>query len=222
MPELLKLKDLGNFGVITDLSNDSLPPEIFTSGMNFRLRNGKVETYNGAKSLGYIPVNLYARKIILWIRAGGDKLVIMGNEGVYTFDGVTWIDVTPVDFVTITNLNEWSWSACQSGISIVINNPQIGPYYLNDGVSVATPLPYDATRSWQDIDHSPLIIRSHKEFLIALGNKAFVDGAIDHNQIGWSAPATETGIPFTWDPTDILHPCFTLYDKMALFPAKRF
>lgn len=211
MSELLKIKNLGDFGVNSDLESTNLSPEYFTSGINFRLRDGNIETYNGGKLLSTAPVALNIRKVMLWVRAGGNKYILMGTNGVYTYDGVTWVNVTPAVFPAQWEINpnainstyEWSWSCCQSGISIVINNPQIGPYYLNDGVSVFTPLPYDATRSWQDISYSPLIIRSHKEFLISLGTIFTGTSIVDHNQISWSAPASETGIPFTWDAEDL-------------------
>jgi hypothetical protein len=86
---------------------------------------------------------------------------------------------------------------------MIINNPQLGPYYLNDGVTDFTPLPYTAGQTWQARATVPLVIRSHKEFLIALGTIVISTQAKDANVIAWSAPATTTGIPFTWDPADL-------------------
>ena len=127
--------------------------------------------------IGTCPAPINIRKAFLWVRAAGNKYVVMANGGVYTFDGTTWIDVTPTGWPAlfvhnpklINNTFEWSWFACQSGISVIISNPQIGPYYLNDGVVKFTALPYDGTQSWQGKGISPYVIRSHKEFLIALG-----------------------------------------------------
>jgi len=210
MPKFLELKNLGDYGVNTDLQDTDLPIEYFTYGANFKLKNGAIETFNGSTGLSVAPAQHFPKKIMTFWTGGVQKYVVMGEKKVYTFDGTTWTDVTPdlIVAVNISGSNIYKWSCCLSGNTPVINNPQYGPFYLDQSAGKFKPLPFNPNpQSWYDKGQSCGIIRSHKSFLFAM--KPFdTDGTpitedAGKNSYRWSAPADINGLPFTWEEADL-------------------
>jgi hypothetical protein len=208
MTKVFSVRNLGDFGLNTDLSSMNLSPEYFTYATNFRLRNGNIETYFGRSIVSTAPVSFNPTKIINHVSSAGDFYVLCGKTAVYTYDGINWIDVTPTILATtpIATPDEHNWSMCNSGNCVIINNPQTGPFYLSPTGTKFEPLPWDATHTWQALNKSCLFIRSHKQFLFAFGIfDTTVFGARDLgvNTYAWSTAADINGLPFTWDPLDL-------------------
>jgi hypothetical protein len=209
MPKFLQLKNLGDFGVNTDLQDVDLPPEFFTSGDNFKLKNGAIETFNGSTGMSVAPAQFFPKKIMTFYTSGVQKYVVMGDKKVYLFDGTTWTDVTPALIIAtnISGSNVYKWTSCLSGNTPVINNPQHGPFYLDQVAGIFKPLPFNSTQDWNTKGQSCGIIRSHKAFILAL--KPFdLDGTpitedAGKNSYRWSAPADVNGLPFTWEEADL-------------------
>lgn len=209
MSQFLRLKNLGDFGVNTDLQDVDLPPEFFTSGRNYKLLDGAIKAFNGSAVVGTPSAGFSARKIFSFITGGFNKYIVMGDSKVYLFDGATWTDVTPalVSGGAITGANVYKWSHCNSGNTPIISNPLYGPFYLDQSAAIFKPLPFSPTQTWNAKGQSCGIIRSHKAFLIAL--KPFdLDGTpitedAGKNTYRWSAPADVNGLPFTWEEADL-------------------
>jgi hypothetical protein len=209
MPKFLQLKNLGDFGVNTDLQDVDLPVEYFTSGINYKLLNGAIYTNNGSTVIGTPPAGFDATKVSRFITNGIEKYVVMGTTKVYLFDGTTWTDVTPALVVAtpITGVNIYKWTMCNSGNTPIINNPQHGPFYLDQIAGIFKPLPFNVSQTWNAKGQSCGLIRSHKAFLFAM--KPFdLDGTpitedAGKNSYRWSAPADVNGLPFTWEEADL-------------------
>jgi len=209
MSKFLQLKNIGDFGVNTDLQDVDLPPEFFTSGINFKLLDGAIYTSNGSKLVGFPPSGFGATKITRFITGGIEKYIVMGSSAIYIFDGSTWTDVTPALIVAtpITGANIYKWTSCNSGNTPIINNPLHGPFYLDQSAGIFKPLPFSATLTWNAKGQSCGVIRSHKAFLFAM--KPFdLDGSpitedAGKNSYRWSAPADVNGLPFTWEEADL-------------------
>jgi hypothetical protein len=171
--------------------------------------NGAIETFNGSTVIGTPPAGFNAKKVMTFYTGGFQKYVVMGSSKVYLFDGTTWTDVTPalVTATPITGANIYKWTSCLSGNTPVINNPQHGPFYLDQSAGIFKPLPFNSTQKWQDKGQSCGVVRSHKAFLFAM--KPFdVDGTpitedAGKNSYRWSAPADVNGLPFTWEEADL-------------------
>ena len=210
MSNILKLKNLGDFGVNTDLDNVELPPETFSSGRNFKLKDSRIETFNGYRGATASPLTtdsnakIFRHKIAEpFVATTRDSYIVLGSTKVYLVTGTVWTDVTPTGMAAIPATDTHLWSFCHSGSVAMINHPALGPFYLNETLVQFVKLPYSPTQDWTAHGYYPGLLRSHKEFLFAFAPQNPAGTVIYPNTIDWSAPSGKSGIPTTWDPLDL-------------------
>jgi len=205
MSELLRIDSMGNKGVNTDVAPWSLPAEFITSGLNFRIYSGSIIAAGGYKDWSTAPELFYPGHLYHVGATSSDNWVALGRTAVYSFDGNLWIDISSpngaiTDYDGIGEDGELEWTSCQIGRIPVFNNPQWVPEYWPSTGTELAPLPFDGSNTWADVSFSCKVMRSHKNFLIALD--LFENGVEYPNAYRVSTAADINGLPYTWDETD--------------------
>lgn len=207
MLNLSKIKIAGNGEVNYDLEPVDMPIENFTSGNNFRLRNGKIETFNGSKLASSVPTNFDAAKL-LSVQSlavpGTFFYLVMGLTKVEVYNGTAWYDITSTaGYGGLSAGDQFKWNNCLLGNIPIINNVQAVPEFWSPQTTgqIMQPLKYDASTTWATKGWHTKVIRSHKNFLFAIG---MVEGGTTYsNSYRWSHPADNNGLPYSWDETDL-------------------
>ena len=198
---ILKLKALGMSGLNTDVLPFELPPEFITAGLNFRVRNGYIQPFYGSidvltspgdEECGFLK-HVRVKQGDYWVLASRTKVYIAASEE------LGWTDISsgaygiPLD-------GQYDWVGSQLGQLLIVNNPDTYPeYWANEGIqTVLEPLNFSPGVTWQQQGLQCRVIRSHKNFLIAMNLRGSDDLP---NGYRISHPADENGLPFTWDTT---------------------
>lgn len=201
MKKILKNYQIASKGLNTDLLPWDLPMEFVTNLSNIRIVDNKLTPFGGSNKWADLPVDFVPGFLMASGSLSTKFWLIAGADAVYAFDGSTFFDISSaVGYAGINN--EDLWQGCLLANIPIINNEGIHPEYWpqQSGGIPLEPLPWDATNTWDDVNESAKIIRSHRQFLFALdlqsGGEEIGDG------VRWSAPADIGGLPPTWDPFD--------------------
>ena len=204
MTETILIENMGIKGVNTDVAPWSLPPEFITTGNNFRIYDGSIYSSGGYKAWSQAPEQFYPGHLHHVGSTSADYWVVLGRDKVYAFDGQTWLDISSaVGYDSLGEGDEQNWTTCELGQIPVFNNPQTHPEFWSPQSvgQILQPLQFDASNTWADVGLSAQVVRSHKNFLIAMNIQEGVDEL--HNTIRISTAADINGLPYTWDETDI-------------------
>ena len=203
MTELLSLKNIGSKGLSTDIQPWDLPPEFITHGNNFRIFAGAIESSGGSKIWSVSPVQFYPGMAFPVGSTSGNYWLIAGRDGVYSFDGLNWVNVSSTQGYPSIGINdELLWTGSMLGQIPIISNPQGQPEYWapQNPSTLLQALPFDQVNSWTDKGYSADVFRSHRNFMFAL---SLHEGGIDFpDTFRWSHPADINGLPPTWDETE--------------------
>ena len=203
---ILNVGNIGSTGVNSDIEPWDLPPDALTDGINYRLSANKLQSVGGTRpvgpscgdNMGHINQSTDFSGNSTWIMAGENSVKLYDGQS-YTDIGTSLRSVEP----RFANLDPTKWSSCQIGQVVYLNHPQLYPIYWVDGQGApgtAQPLPWHiGEETWDDVGNSCRLIRSHKNFLFALGMQEGPDEYRD--KVWWSHPAEPNGIPFSWRPT---------------------
>lgn len=204
MPLKLKqIDNIGSKGLNTDITPWSLPPEFITRGMNFRVSDNAIMSSGGSNLWSPAPENFNPGRLMHVRSSSGDYWMVMGTDKVYAFSGQIWTNISnPDGYAGVLADGEVDWTFCKLGKIPIINHPLHYPEYW-DPVSGGQPLqslPFAPGETWKDRSITTQVMRSHKNFLIALNLQ---EGSVEYpNAYRWSHPADINGLPFTWDETD--------------------
>ena len=205
MPELLQIDNIGNKGINTDVAPWSLSPDFITSGHNFRIYAGSISASGGYSDWATAPTLFNPGHVMHVGATTGDWWVVLGRDKVYAFDGgASWNDISiSTGYAGIGVDDELLWTSCILAQIPVYNNPQSTPQFWSpqDGVSLLQPLIWSGTDTWESKSFTCEVMRSHKNFLIAMD---LTEGA-EHfpNVVRISTAADINGLPYTWDETDL-------------------
>ena len=196
-----EVDDCALHGVNSDLPPWTLPPGAFEYGFNYRIADGFIEATgsgNELADLGSVENPGYLQYVN---SPNGDSWVVCTDDSVLAYTGSTTADISHIDGYSLSS--QADWTGCALANIPVFNHPSSYPQYWspqNTGVPLEY-LPWDATQTWKDVGESCGIMRSHKQFLIAMdlqsGSEQIVDG------VRWSTPADIGGIPESWDHLDV-------------------
>jgi len=197
---ILNLPNLGVKGINTDVSPWDLPDDFLSDGLNFRLGKNAIIAHGGYKHID-TPAEEYVPAYAILARTEIGTFVVSAGSKIYSYS-LDYNDIS--GDVNILEGSEYLWSGCNSGSIVVLNNKDYYPVYWDGGDSVID-LPWNIytennvliTETWKDKGYSAKVIRSHKNFLIALNLE---DTEVRSDSFRWSHPADTNGIPFTWDP----------------------
>lgn len=216
---IARLKAMGNITPSFDLEPADLPPDQMSYAKNYLLRDGKVYAFNGENVIasfngplsGAATYTLYGGYID-YVTAGDVKYFLVAGRNslsttkgiVQVTNGTTWTDISNADgYASLAANDELLWTGCKLGSIPIINNPKHFPEYWSpqNTSQKMQYLMFDATHTWKDKGYRANVIRSHNNFLFALG---LTEGGIElPNAYRWSHPADINGLPFTWDETDL-------------------
>lgn len=203
MIELTHLKNMGLSGVNSDVAPWELPPEFLTHGVNFRARDGKLTPFSGSYRAYDAPSPIVQAGVLKHIRTKTSDFWMSCNRTsvqAISHPTVGWVDVSSGPY-TINEGEETQWTVSQLGQVAVVNHVEVGPEYWIGGGAEDTlkSLPFSPTQTWEETLIRCEVMRSHKNFLIALNLSG---QEVVPNGLRISHPASENGIPFTWDTTD--------------------
>ena len=203
MNELISIRNLGQYGINTDLEESNLPLNVLTSGYNFRVKNGKIWPVVDKQVLS-TPTGFNAG-YLLGVKTSTDQFVLVaGNTAVKVFDGATWTDISSVaGYVPLGTDDEVLWSGCLLGNIPIINNFQHYPEYWSPQAitQILQPLNFDPANTWAAKNFAAKVFRSHGQYMFALNLREVATYLPDSYR--WSHPADINGLPFTWDETDL-------------------
>ena len=207
----INIQGVGSSGINSDVPAWDLPPEYVNDGINFRVRESKILPFGGSNltfERPTTPVNsgrcmsIRVRFGDFWVQCTRDSVLYSAVKS-----GALWGDVTNEDFPAADggyNLGvdrELDWTISQLGQIVIVNHPEVSPEYMGDPAKQPRllTLPFNAEYTWRDLDYSCRIMRTHKNFMIAM-NLVGADSSPSGYRI--SHPADIDGIPYTWDETD--------------------
>ena len=214
---MINIRQMGSIGVVSDVAPWDLPPAAFSDGMNFRLVSGKVQTAGGLESvsvnagqeLGHITQSTDLKGNSSWLACGERSILMFNGNDFYTLTGLAADRLK-----NQINVDPRGWSSAKIGNVSFFNNKELVPIYWADEGESTSPselqfLPWHigideetgdlAIETWADAGMSCNTIRSHKNFLFALGINS-PQGQFN-DRLHWSHPADPNGIPFSWRPT---------------------
>lgn len=212
MQEVLKLNNLGDKGLNSDIPPFELPPGFISYGTNFRVRNGTIAPFNGSLSaidspgsanVGFLK-HVRIKQGDYWVQASRTQVLIANND----IEG--WSDISSKNY-DIPDGGQFNWTGAQLGQILVMNNNYVFPeYWANDDVQTdLLLLPFSPTQTWEDRRLHCKSMRVHKNFLIAMNLATDINNPGDPleqefkpNGYRISHPAEQNAIPFTWDTTD--------------------
>lgn len=204
MNKLLSLKDFGLVGIIGDLKPYEIPQNAFSSGLNYRIVNNTILSYNGSFAVSTPPTNINAGLIVPVFSTGFLFYLLLGLTKAYGYNGTAWGDVTSLaGYAALSSGDELKWNGCQMGLIAIVNNPKSNIEYWNplSITQILQPLKFDAVNTWAAKGFKCKVIRAHKTFLFAL---SLTEGATKlPDSYRWSHPADINGLPFSWDETDL-------------------
>lgn len=194
---LVKVENVGQFGVNKDLSQHELPINAWTDARNIRFLDGYAyqfyghgEVYNSPSVIPQyvLPLTISGNRYWVYMSAGKSYAVT------YSGSVVTHTDITHVSPRTGV-VNQWT-HALLSGLPI-----------LNVGDTSKIPMSWDLNiaSKFVDLVNWPAntyckSLRAYKNFLVALN--VTVSGTNKPFLVKWSSAADVGTLPGTWDKTD--------------------
>ena len=202
---LVKIEDLGEFGVVTDISPFQLPPNAWSGGNNIRIRNNGVKKCAGFEEVFAtcpIPASYIFPVVdttsVYWIAAGLDKVYVFKSSG------ATWTNITRQTTgsdVNYTGTGGEGWShTVIGGVPVLTNFYDTPQFWALSTGKYATATKLAELSNWQATNYYCKSIKSFKTFLIALNIKK--SGTEYTKMVKWSTEAPSHGPPGSWDESD--------------------
>lgn len=190
---IAKLRNLSQYGVVTDVDPFNLPPEAFSMAVNARFRDGFIER---APVFRRVPVTLaYSdpRFISTNSPTTGFDSVITGylNGRVTSYKSGTETDLSIFAYVNADS--ESPYTSCHLGDVFYVNRPDRVPWALR-----VTDTSFQALANW-DTNWRAKILRSCNSVLVAFGITK--SGTTFPTMVKSSVTATVNTVPSSWDQT---------------------
>ena len=200
MSETLHIREFAQKGLNTDIPAWDLDPGFVTSLNNVRIINNQLITFGGYKSWSVPPEQFDPGLLIHGGALSSPYWVVFGADAVYAFDGEIWTDISSAaGYGPLNDSTFWIGDILSS--FVIATHPQIYPeFWAGTLVDPMQPLPFDATRTWLDVDIRCGLMRSHKDFLIAMDLNEAGTELID--TVRWSDAADVGFLPGSWDEAD--------------------
>lgn len=202
MIELAQLRDIGETGLILDISNEKLAPGTVTNGKNFRIINKGIASVSASNPIIETTAS-NAGFVYSVTTPSGDYLIALGRTAIHAYNGATSTAITPSGGITLGTNDEYKWSGCMLGQIPVFNNVVSYPYYWSPQSvgTLLTPLKFTQAQTWVQKGYHAKVMRSHGPYLFAMN---LIEGVTElPDTFRWSHPADVNGLPFTWDETDL-------------------
>jgi hypothetical protein len=197
------VRQLGALGIVTDLAPEELPPNAWTSGVNVRFVNGRVnrgmvfrEWFDVEDDTSPTPVELDDVQAIFSFtdENGIDKLILPREGGeIASYTSGVYADVSYGSLSPVTVTTTWTHTVL-AGISYLATGDL--PYPLRYDVNLGT---YTVLTNWP-ANTSCKAIRTYGDYLIAIN---ITDNGTERRRMFmWSNPALDGEEPDSWDSAD--------------------
>jgi hypothetical protein len=205
MPRI-RVDNVGEFGLVTDLDRQEIPNNAWTRVHNVRLRRNFATPVLGYSSI-FEPAG--TAHYIVGFQSGTDWYMVYpadtNSDGIaetlQAYDGTTETEIT---WTTGDYTAGYKWTGCIMNGVAILNNYGDCPQYWG-GTGDALGLIWSGTNTWDNYDgagaeYRAKVIRSYRNFLFALGIQE--DTTEYPYTVHWSDPADPGTIPVTWDYSD--------------------
>ncbi len=199
---LIAMENVGEVGIVKDVSPWQLPQNAWSDGNNVRAWQGAIEKIKGySEVMTSCPVDPYH---VTFLQAGASKYFVVGGLAkIYVHDGTSWTNITrqttgsDVDY-SATAAEGWS-STLIGGILVMSNgfdDPQF--WALSSGVP-------STSNKMADLSNWPAStecksMRSFRSFLVALN---VTESSVNYPRlVKWSTEAATQAVPASFDDTD--------------------
>lgn len=194
----IELFNLGTAGIVRDLPDHTLPPEVWSDGNNIRFQDGNAFKFKGDAQVFGTPtvapgfgLNVPSSSQNYWIYCSLTKAYVY-EGGVHTniTRQTAGVDVN----YTATDYRLWN-GGILGGIPILNNGLDVPQYWssLSPSTKLADLVNWPANLRAK-------VVRPFGPFLIALN--CTVAGTAYPHLIRWSHPADPGAVPSSWDITD--------------------
>ena len=193
---IFPVRQLGRYGIITDVAPYDLPLEAWSGGRNVRFKNGAIERYDAlakvldetASQVGDPPAGL----VSILSDDDDDKIILVDDNFILRErDGSTVTDVTVVGHTPSVNTTKIT-STQLGGITYINRNTNLPVFRLSSGTGAFANLTnWDASWLCQSL-------RSFKDYLIAIN--VTKSGTNYPGMVKWSNATQGGAVPDTWDP----------------------
>lgn len=187
-----KIRQLGKYGIVSDVDPYDLPPEAFSAGVNARFRNGRITrgpVFRSARALGTSnPRYVFARSP----STGSDSIFVGYQSGrVFLTSHTVETDVSPAGFVD--TVADGVWSDTQLADVLYVNREDRVPWFMRTSDAVFLTL-----TNWDSTWRCKLL-RTCGGALVALNvTKAGVSFPTMVKTSGFPTAGT---VPASWDQT---------------------
>lgn len=215
----MKIRNLGQIGMITDYDAVDIPPNGWEYLLNLRCWNGSVQPVDGASAFTSWTNTgtelCYAHALIPYVGVGGTYWVYAYDddgdgqaEAIYYYNGSTDTEITRDSGATpYTPAATDNWNVCYYNNIVILNNGVDVPQYWA-GTGDCDDLPYASGAAWGNFDtndsggtntYLAKVIRAYKGMLIALN---ITEAGTNYpTMIHWSDIADPGELP-GWDYRD--------------------
>lgn len=193
---LLEVTDIANQGVNQDQSDYMMPPEVWTSALNWLSRDGKMEVRKGRENVFGTPT--VTPHFLMPIAGPSTHYWIYTSlTAAYVYDGSTHTVLTRTSggAYTASETRQWNGTVL-AGIPILNNGVDLPQFWgtLAPATKLANLTNFPATGRAR-------IIRAFGAYLFALD---YTEGSsVYPHLVKWSSSVPDPGtLPETWDPAD--------------------
>lgn len=197
----ISVENAGEVGLVEDIHPSLLPPNAWSEVSNVRFDNGSVKKILGCSSIDDTTCTdtLFVIPVIKYLTGNIPEAgwVYCGTDDVYYYNGTDHEEITRSSGnYTGDNQDYWTGVVAQN-ILYLTNGYDTPQVWLSTDLE---DLPWDADDTWADKGYSTKILRTFKNFIIAL---TFNDGTGYNDQrVYWSDPAEPWTAPSSWDWAD--------------------
>lgn len=197
----LQARGFAEKGLNTDLAPWDLPEGFLTDVLNVRITGNTLRAFGGYLTEQILPDGVEPGFLMAVPTSGANYWLIAAQNSVWAYDGSAFTDISnPEGYAAITSPDDWV--GCYLGAIPIINHRLSPPEYWSPQ-SPGQPmqdLPWSPGVTWRDEGNLCRVMRSYKNFLIAMDLQ---EGAVEQPYaLRWSDVADTNGLPPTWDETD--------------------
>lgn len=194
MPQV-KVRNVDQVGIISDILPQDVPPNGFDSGVNVRFADGKVTRANVFRT--YSTFTTSYKNIVhlanLQLASQGDNLYsIHADMKIYQVDGPTKINVSPT-LAPTSEIYEIPVTSTILGDVLYVNRQDQLPLYKSNVYTTFKTLP-----AW-NVQWRTRVLRAYKDFLVAFNVEK--NGIEYPTMVKWSDVVLAGAPPADWDET---------------------
>jgi len=191
---ILPIRNLGQIGVVTDVSSYDLPINGISNANNVRFEDGKIKRANVFRDVKNTTQSTPVFPFTFEVPGNYDKIGMADLNGtVYFYQNSTEEDVTEGTWSPSNSNEPWTYTYLQ-GIGYLNRSDRVPWYYSTASTDFAKLTNWTSTWRCRSL-------RAFKDYLIAMNVTKSANNY--PNMVKWSDIAQYGAVPGSWDETDI-------------------